>query len=294
MIEVESEVGSSLSQRLNINRRDLPVLIDGNGRHLRRPSIREVAQVAGLLLPLAEQGETEIFCDLAIVGAGPAGLSAALNAASEGLKTIVLEGYAPGGQAASSSLIENFFGFPTGISGGDLTKHALLQAFRFGAKFSTPSPALSLAFTQGEHGAELYTEGSIAAVRAKCVLIATGAQYRRIEAEGLEDFEGTGVYYAATAMEARLCQGTTVVVAGGGNSAGQAAMFLSESAEKVLLVIRGNTLSKTMSSYLSRRIETQANVEILFNTEIRRMIGNGKLKAVSSNSISGGSHLVRG
>jgi thioredoxin reductase (NADPH) len=117
-------------------------------------------------------------------------------------------------------------------------------------------------------------------VWAKCVLIATGAQNRRIEAEGLEDFEGTGVYYAATAMEAHLSQGATVVVAGGGNSAGQAAMFLSESAEKVLLVICGKTLSKTMSSYLSRRIETQHNIEILFNTEIRRMSGKGRLEAV--------------
>lgn len=207
VIDVESEAGRSLSQRLNINRRDLPVFIDGNGRPLRRPSIREVAQVAGLIRPLVEQGETEIFCDLAIIGAGPAGLSAALNAASEGLKTIVLESYAPGGQAGSSSLIENFFGFPTGISGGDLTNHALIQAFRFGAKFSTPSQALSLGFTEGEYGAELYTEGSPAALRAKCVLIATGAEYRRIEAEGLGDFEGTGVYYAATAMEARLVPG---------------------------------------------------------------------------------------
>jgi thioredoxin reductase (NADPH) len=280
VIEAESELGRALGQRLNIHRRDLPVLIDGNGLPLRRPSLREVAHVAGLLRPLVEQGETEIFCDLAIVGAGPAGLSAALNAASEGLKTIVLESYAPGGQAGSSSLIENFFGFPTGISGGDLTNHALLQAFRFGAKFSTPSQALSLAFTDGEYGAELHSEGCPATLRAKCVLISTGAQYRRIEAEGLEDFEGTGVYYAATAMEARLCLGAAVVVAGGGNSAGQAAMFLSESAEKVLLVIRGDTLVKSMSSYLSRRVETKSNIEILYNTEIRRLTGKGKLEAV--------------
>jgi len=280
VVEVESEKGQALCQRLNIQKRDLPVLIDGNGLPLRRPSLREVAQVAGLLRPLAEQGETEILCDLAIIGAGPAGLSAALNAASEGLKTIVLEAYAPGGQAGSSSLIENFFGFPTGISGGDLTNHALLQAFRFGAKFSTPSQALSLRFTDGEYPAELHSEGCTATLRAKTVLISTGAQYRRIEAEGLEEFEGLGVYYAATAMEARLCKNQTIVVAGGGNSAGQAAMFLSESAVKVLLVIRGDTLSKSMSSYLSRRVETKSNIEILFNTEIRKMSGKGKLETV--------------
>jgi thioredoxin reductase (NADPH) len=280
VIDIESEAGRALCQRFNIHRRDLPVLIGGNGLPLRRPSLREVAQVAGLLRPLAEPGETEIFCDLAIIGAGPAGLSAALNAASEGLKTIVLESYAPGGQAGSSSLIENFFGFPTGISGGELTNHALLQAFRFGAKFSTPSQALSMSFNDGEHGIELHSEGCAATLRAKCVLIATGAQYRRIEAEGLEDFEGLGVFYAATAMEARLCKGQTIVVAGGGNSAGQAAMFLSESASKVLLVIRGDTLSKSMSSYLSRRVEKKSNIEILFNTEIRKLSGKGKLETV--------------
>lgn len=280
MIDIDSEAGKTLCHRMNLHRLDLPVLIDGSGLPLRRPSLREVAQVAGLLRPLAEHGETEFLCDLAIVGAGPAGLSAALNAASEGLKTVVLESYAPGGQAGSSSLIENFFGFPTGISGGELTNHAQLQAFRFGAKFSTPSQALSLSFADGTYPAEMRIEGCQATLRAKCVLISTGAEYRRIEAEGREDFEGLGVYYAATAMEARMCQGKTVVVAGGGNSAGQAAMFLSESAEKVLLVIRGDTLAKSMSSYLSRRVETQPNIEILYQTEIRRMSGDECLETV--------------
>ncbi len=144
----------------------------------------------------------------------------------EGLKTVVLESFAPGGQAGSSSLIENFFGFPTGISGGDLTNRALLQAYRFGAKFSTPSQALSLSFEDREHGATIRMEESETVLHAKAVIIATGAQYNRIEAEGRERFEGLGVYYAATVMEAKSCQGATVVVAGAGNSAGQAAMFL--------------------------------------------------------------------
>ena len=292
LIEFESEDGRRLCERLKVNRRDLPVLIQSNGLPLRKPSVREVAQVAGLLRPLADQGETEILCDLTIVGAGPAGLSAAVNAASEGLKTVVLESYAPGGQAGSSSLIENFFGFPTGISGGDLTRRAQLQAFRFGAKFSTPSQALSLGFAEGPYGAELHIEGCPATLRAKCVLIATGAEYNRIEAEGRERFEGLGVYYAATAMEARLCRGATVIVAGGGNSAGQAAMFMSETAEKVFLVIRGDNLAKSMSSYLSRRVETKENIEILRNTEIRKMSGVDCLEEVELEDLKTGEHRV--
>jgi thioredoxin reductase (NADPH) len=288
LIDSESEDGLALCARLNVATRDLPVLISAAGSPLRRPSLREVAQVAGLLRPLAHGDESEILCDVAIVGAGPAGLAAAVCAASEGLRTVVLESYAPGGQAGSSSLIENFFGFPTGISGGELTYRAQLQAFRFGAKFSTPSQALSLSFCDGKYGAALNIEASNATLRAKCVIIATGAEYRRIEAEGRENFEGLGVYYAATAMEGQLCRDATVIVAGGGNSAGQAAMFLSETAEKVLLVIRGDDLSKSMSSYLSRRVETKENIEILCQTEIRKMSGGKYLETVDlENTLTG-------
>lgn len=288
LIEFESEEGQKLCQRLNVARQDLPVLIDSHGLPLRKPSLREMAQMAGLLRPLVHEGETEKLCDLAIVGAGPAGLSAAVNAASEGLKTVVLESYAPGGQAKSSSLIENFFGFPTGISGGELTSRAQLQALRFGAKFTTPSQVLSLRFSDGEYPNELYVEGCPAVLRTKCVLISTGAQYRLIEAEGREKFEGVGVYYAATAMESKLCQDATVVVAGGGNSAGQATMFLSAVAKKVLLVIRGENLSKSMSSYLSRRVETQKNVEILRHTVIRKIGGSEILQSVALENMKTG------
>ncbi len=280
LIEMESEAGRELCSRLNLAPRDMPVLIEANGRPLRRPSLREVAQVAGLLRPLERDGATEIFCDLVIVGAGPAGLAAAVCAASEGLNTVVLESYAPGGQAGSSSLIENFFGYPTGISGGNLTNRAQLQAYRFGAKFSTPAQALSLTVRDDDYRAALQVEGCGCTLLAKCVIIATGAEYRRIEAEGREDFDGSGVYYAATAREGQLCRGATVIVAGGGNSAGQAAMFLSEVAEKVLLVIRGGDLSKSMSSYLSRRVETKENIEILCHTEIRKMTGGKCLETV--------------
>jgi len=277
-IEFESEQGQALSKRLHLTSRDLPTLITTAGAPLRRPSLREVAQVAGLLRPLAFENENEIMSDLTIVGAGPAGLAAAVYAASEGLCTVVLESYAPGGQAGSSSLIENFFGFPTGIGGGDLTWLAQLQAYRFGAKFSTPAQALSLHYDAAdEYRACLQVEGCSAVLRTKSVLIATGADYRRLDAEGREQFENMGVYYAATAMEGQICRGETVIVAGSGNSAGQAAMFLSDGAAKVLLVIRGENLSK-MSSYLSRRVEAQKNVEILYHTQIRKMSGNKMLE----------------
>jgi thioredoxin reductase (NADPH) len=279
LIDFQSEDGRVLCERLHLASHDLPALITTHGMPLRRPSLREVARVAGLLRSATTDEEGEVTCDLAIVGAGPAGLAAAVYAASEGLKTIVLESYAPGGQAGSSSLIENFFGFPTGVRGGDLTYNAQLQAYRFGARFATPAQALALSFMEGDYRARLQAEGCNATLLAKCVLIATGAQYRRLAADGREDFEGCGVYYAATGREAKLCRGATVIVAGGGNSAGQAAMFLSEHAEKVLLIIRSEGLAKSMSSYLSRRVETKQNIEILAHTEIRRMQGGKMLEA---------------
>jgi thioredoxin reductase (NADPH) len=280
MIDFHTEEGRALAKRLHLASHDLPTLITANGMPLRHPSLREAARIAGLLKPLASDEDEEISCDLAIVGAGPAGLAAAVYAASEGLRTVVLEGYAPGGQAGSSSLIENFFGFPTGISGGELAFRAQLQAYRFGAKFSTPALALSLTLNEGEHRATLRVEGCNCALQAKCVIIATGVNYHRLDAEGREAFECAGLYYAATTREGRLCAGSTVVVVGGGNSAGQAAMFLSEGAKKVLLVVRGDGLSKTMSTYLSRRVEVKENIEILTNTEIRQMIGGKVLEAV--------------
>src|SRR5215475_15549993 len=293
LIELESEQGQALGNRLHLNTRDLPVLITPVGAPLRHPSLREVAQVAGLLRPLALQDETEILSDVTIVGAGPAGLGAAVYAASEGLKTVVLEGYAPGGQAGSSSLIENFFGYPTGISGGDLTWLAQLQAYRFGAKFSTPSQALSLHYnTDGEYRACIDIEGCPAILRAKTVLIATGAEYGRLNAENRERFEGIGVYYAATALEGQTCRNETVIVVGSGNSAGQAAMFLSDGARKVLLVVRGKDITSKMSDYLSRRVQAQKNIEILYRTEIRRMSGGQKLEEVEIENTQTGERKV--
>ena len=281
LIELASEQGQELSKRFHLEARHLPTLITPSGSPLRRPSLREVAQAAGLLRPLARENETEIFSDVTIVGAGPAGLAAAVYAASEGLNTVVLESYAPGGQAGSSSLIENFFGFPTGVSGGDLTWLAQLQAYRFGAKFSTPSQVLTFRYNpDGEYRACIESEGCPAILRAKTVLIATGADYGRLAAENREKFEGVGVYYAATALEGQICRNETVIVAGSGNSAGQAAMFLSDGAKKVLLVVRGNDITSKMSDYLSRRVQAQKNIEILYRTEIRRMSGRQNLEEV--------------
>src|SRR5262249_8521530 len=231
----------------------------------------------------ASQDEREILFDVPMVGAGPAGLGAAVYAASEGLKTVVLESYAPGGQAGSSSLIENFFGYPTGISGGDLTWLAQLQAYRFGAKFSTPSQALSLSYndnTDDEYRACIEIEGCPPILRAKTVLIATGREYGRLNAGERSGFEGVGVYYAATALEGQICRNETVIVVGSGNSAGQAAMFLSDGAAKVLLVIRGDDITKKMSDYLSRRVQAQPNIEILYRTEVRKMFGDQRLEQV--------------
>src|SRR5437764_6168228 len=278
LIDAESAHGQETTKRFRLTTRELPTLITPSGSPLRRPSLREVAQVAGLLRPLARENEMEILSDLTIVGAGPAGLAAAVYAGSEGLNSVVLESYAPGGQAGSSSLIENFFGFPTGVSGGDLTWLAQLQAYRFGAKFSTPAEALSLKYNSDDkYRACIEIEGCPATLRAKTVLIASGANYRRLDAENREKFEGVGVYYAATALEGQICRDKTVIVVGSGNSAGQAAMFLSDAAAKVFLVVRSDNVRKRMSDYLARRVEAQRNIEILYRTEIRRMFGDQKL-----------------
>jgi thioredoxin reductase (NADPH) len=292
IISAESDHGKALMDQLNLSARNLPALITGSGMPLRQPSLREVARVAGLLRSLTGEAGGNIFCDVVIVGAGPAGLAAAVYASSEGLKCVVLESYAPGGQAGSSSLIENFFGFPTGINGGDLTYRAQLQAYRFGAQFSTPAQALSLTFCDGEYPNCLQAEGCDGVLRAKSVIIASGADYRRLDAAGREEFEGAGVYYAATAMEGQLCRGATVIVAGAGNSAGQAAMFVSEGAEKVLLVVRRDQLSETMSDYLSRRVMAKSNIEILYHTEIRKMNGNNRLESVELENKATGERRV--
>jgi thioredoxin reductase (NADPH) len=251
---------------------DTPVVACAHMLLLRNPSNQRLADEVGIHQPLAHA----VF-DLLVVGAGPAGLAAAVYGASEGLKTAVLDSNSPGGQAGSSMRIENYLGFPTGLTGAELTDRATLQANKFGAHLSIPSAATRLSF---ENGYAIVDAGSPEPVTAKCLLIATGAQYRRLQVEGVEKFEGTGVYYAATPAEALFCRGCTAIVVGGGNSAGQAAVFLAGHASRVLLLIRGDDLNKNMSSYLVQRIEQTANIELLCNTTIQQMVGGDHLKAV--------------
>lgn len=282
LVGAHTEDGGALCQRLGLEAEHLPSVVAEDGaRILRRPSLLEVARLAGTRRPVSQTcgGAQDEPVDLAIIGSGPAGLAAAVYAASEGLSTAVLESFAPGGQAGSSSLIENFVGFPTGISGEDLSTRSFLQANRFGACFSAPAQVTALRFLGLAPSAVLELEGG-EDLHARCVIIATGAHYRRLEAENREKFEGAGVYYAATQMEAASCMNSTVIVCGGGNSAGQAAMFLSGKAARVLLVIRAADLHKSMSSYLSQRVSAKRNIELLPCTEVRRMEGDTHLQAV--------------
>jgi thioredoxin reductase (NADPH) len=270
-LEADPEVNLILKQ-FGVTEADTPVVACGKMVLLRNPSNRELADEIGIRRPL----EQAVF-DLAVVGGGPAGLAAAVYGASEGLSTVVLERTAPGGQAGSSMRIENYLGFPTGITGSDLADRAVLQASKFGAHLSVPTPALSLTFDNTY--AVLHLDGGETVV-TKCLLIATGAEYRKLAVDGCEQFEGCGVYYAATPNEAQICKGASVMVVGGGNSAGQAAVFLAGHARKVFLLIRGDELYKNMSSYLAKRIESTDNIELLKNTTVKCMYGDGHLASV--------------
>jgi thioredoxin reductase (NADPH) len=270
-LESQPELDKVL-KHFSITEADTPVIACSSMVLLRNPSNRELAERIGILHPL----DHEVY-DLVVVGGGPAGLAAAVYGASEGLRTAVLERTAPGGQAGTSMRIENYLGFPTGVTGSELTDRAILQANKFGARIAVPAPVTSLTFDKAYSVVHLDGE---AAVTAKCLLIATGVDYRRLGVEGEDQFEGRGLYYAATPTEAQMCRGVPVVLVGGGNSAGQAAVFLAGHASKVLLVIRGSDLYKDMSSYLARRIEQIGNIEVLSNTTIQRMRGNGQLGSV--------------
>jgi len=259
-------------QQFGVTEADTPIVACAHCLVLRNPSNRELAEKIGIRRPV-----DHTVYDLAIVGSGPAGLAAAVYGASEGLNTIVLEHTAPGGQAGSSMRIENYLGFPTGITGSELADRAVLQADKFGANISVPTPVTKVSFDKTYSVLEL--EGGENVV-AKCLLIATGAEYRRLEVEDCSRFEGAGVYYAATPNEAQMCRGSDVVLVGGGNSAGQAAVYLSQNVRKVFLLIRGDDLCKSMSSYLAHRIMNTANIEILRGTEVLRMNGDRHLSSV--------------
>lgn len=270
-LENDPRVDALLGQ-FQIEPDDTPVVVCIDGRMLRNPSDAELADCVGMRRPVDRK-----VVDLVIVGAGPAGLAAAVYGASEGLSTLVLDRTGPGGQAAASSKIENYMGFPLGLSGADLANRALLQAEKFGAILSSPAEVVRLDTEDGYHSLLL---ASGECISARSVLIASGARYRTLDVEGCARFEGSGVYYAATPVEAQLCRRARVVIVGDGNSAGQAAVFLAGHAQAVLLLIRGDDLGLTMSHYLKRRIEQTPNIELRRHTEISAMRGDESLASI--------------
>lgn len=261
-----------LLREFSITPSELPVVIV-SGSVLRRPTPGALAEYLGLTI----NSLPERCFDLIVVGAGPAGLAAAVYGASEGLRTLVVEMAVVGGQAGTSSLIENYLGFPTGISGGDLTQRAVVQAEKFGAHLTSPCLASSLREEAG-HLVVRLSDGTDVAGRA--VIVASGVRYRRLDATRLADFEDNGVYYAATEMEARLCTGSPVMVAGGGNSAGQAALFMAANGSPTTIVIRGHDLNASMSRYLIDRIEADARINVRTNTRIVSLDGDRTLSLV--------------
>jgi thioredoxin reductase (NADPH) len=262
-----------LLDRFQVDVADVPVVICRGHAVLRNPTNSQVAEC----LELNEEIDQARVSDLVVVGAGPAGLAAAVYGASEGLEVLVLESNVPGGQAGSSSRIENYLGFPTGISGLELAGRAQAQALKFGAHIIVAKGATRLGCNGQRYTVEI-DGGPV--VQARSVIIATGAEYRRPALENLSAFEGAGVYYGATPMEAQLSIGEEVVVVGGGNSAGQAAVFLASTAKRVHILVRGEGLADTMSRYLIRRIEEHPAIEVRTRTEIVALEGEGKLERI--------------
>jgi thioredoxin reductase (NADPH) len=252
----------------------LPVVVFSDDTVLRNPTIAQVADALGL----TEELDASIVYDLAVIGAGPGGLAAAVYGASEGLTTIVLEAMAPGGQAGTSSKIENYLGFPTGISGQALAGRAQVQAQKFGARLAISRSVVGVDCNVRPFKLDL-DDGSH--VLARAIVIASGARYRTLDVENFARFEGQGIHYAATAMEANLCMKQEVAVVGGGNSAGQAAIFLSRTVERVFMLVRGPSLAATMSDYLVQRIEASPRITLLTQTEIVGLEGERSLEHVT-------------
>jgi thioredoxin reductase (NADPH) len=252
----------------------LPAVTLSDGRVLPRPTITSLADELGI----TELPDSEMTYDVAVVGAGPAGLAAAVYAASEGLSTLVIEGVAPGGQAGTSSKIENYLGFPTGISGQQLASRAQLQALKFGVQFAISRETITVDQTDGVH--KLTLAGGIP-VYTRSVVVASGAQYRTLSLSNYQQFENRGLYYAATAMESLLCRDFEVIVVGGGNSAGQAAVFLSGIARHVHHIVRGPSLASTMSQYLISRIESSSHITLYTDSEIEKLEGHSSLESVT-------------
>lgn len=282
---------TTLIERFQVDPHHLPIVLCPNGKLLHNPGENELARCIGLLRPI----DASKLYDVAIVGAGPAGLAAAVYAASEGLSTIVLDCRAFGGQAGASSRIENYLGFPTGISGMALMARAYNQAQKFGVEMVIPDEAKLLSAANDLTGARYRLDvGDGESVRARTVVIASGARYRRLAIANLAQFEGTCVHYWASPIEARLCGGQEVALVGAGNSAGQAAVYLASHVRKVALLARGGSLDATMSRYLVERIRAQPNIEVLTETEIEALEGDqGNLGSIRWRNRASGEETTR-
>jgi thioredoxin reductase (NADPH) len=274
-IDLEDESKADvLVPGLSVQAEELPLLVRGS-TVLRNPTNIEAATALNLRHP---NKSSNTSWDAIVVGAGPAGLGAAVYAGSEGLQTILVDAVALGGQASTSSRIENYLGFPAGISGSDLAGRAAMQARRFGVRTAVPERARGLALDDGHYRIELDSGDHL---RTRTVVLATGASYRRLAVERVAEFEGAGVYYAATPVEAQMCQGEPVVVVGGGNSAGQAAIFLAANVSHVSLLLRGGDLAAGMSQYLVDQVQRVPNIEVRLSTEIREMHGDDFLQELT-------------
>ncbi len=283
----EDEAANVLLERFDGPQADMPLVFCPAGQVLRNPSEDQLAKCLGMVTPI----DPAKLYDVAIVGAGPAGLAAAVYAASEGLEVLVLDCRAFGGQAGASARIENYLGFPTGITGMALMGRAYNQAQKFGAHFSIPDNAARL---RAADGAFVLDTSDDDHAHARAVVIATGARYRRPKIPDLDKFEGSHVHYWASALEAKLCAGEEVALVGAGNSAGQAAVFLATKVKKVWVLMRGKDLHSTMSEYLVERISAQDNIEVLAETEISALVGDdGKMKAVRWKNRASGEETER-
>jgi len=274
-IDLDRDNGvQELLDHFQVSAADVPILICRGKVVLRDPSNEEIADCLGF----NEAIDKTHLRDAVIVGAGPSGLAAAVYGASEGLDVLVLESNAPGGQAGSSSKIENYLGFPLGVSGQELADRAYTQAQKFGAQLMIAKGAHQLSCDRKPYAIEIDNGGRLP---ARTIIIATGAEYRRLSIENLSQFEGAGVYYGATFVEAQLCGGDDVIVVGGGNSAGQAAVFLSQTARRVHMLVRSEGLAKKMSRYLIRRIEQNPGIDLRTQTEVVALEGSNHLERVS-------------
>lgn len=273
-----SEAAKELTELNKVDHTELPAVFFEDGSILKNPDLSAVGEKTGM-----RSKASKTMYDVTIIGAGPSGLAAAVYGGSEGLITSLIEKRAPGGQAGTSSRIENYLGFPNGLSGADLSRRAMTQAARFGVELISPQEVIDIALKDNYKIVTLKDGGTI---NTRSVIITTGVDYRSLEATDVDKFTGAGVYYGASTTEAHACKGCDVYIVGGGNSAGQSAMYLSNHAAKVFIVIRKNDLSSTMSQYLIDQIKATSNIEVIGETIVGQVFGDGKLEEICLENIT--------